>query len=257
MPRKKIDGVSQGDAGKYCLLTNLELAPNARDHLDPERFDEIKAQIKAHGGVHTPLKCSVKSGDTGLIVWDGQRRYRAAVDLGLERVPVLIMRGNECDHILAAGTGEGETHDLVSQIRWVQMAVNAGAQQKRIAETRGVSSTWVSQRVKLAALSEMARVALREGVVTMTLALKMASKPEAQQNDKINSIRAAKKNGAKRPGSLPPKRPSIKSCRNVSEKFEAASGVSQTQIEAFQDGVNWAAGELATDVMAEKYGLEL
>ncbi len=257
MPRKKIEGVSQGDAGKYCLLTNLELAPNARDHLDPERFEELKAQIKAHGGVHTPLKCSVKPGDMGLIVWDGQRRYRAAVDMGLERVPVLIMRGNECDHILAAGTGEGETHDLVAQIRWVQMATNAGAPQTRIAETRGVSPAWVSQRVKLASLSEVARGALREGVLTMSLALKLATKSEAQQDEKINSIREAEKNGVKRPGSLPPKRPSIKSCRNVSEKFEGASGVSQTQIEAFQDGVKWASGELSKDDLVKKYEMEL
>jgi ParB/RepB/Spo0J family partition protein len=257
VPRKKIEGVSQGDAGKYCLLSHLELAPNARDHLDPERYEELKAQIKAHGGVHTPLKCSIKPGDTGLVVWDGQRRYRAACELELERVPVIIMRGNECDHILAAGTGEGESHDLVSQIRWVQMAVNAGADQKRIAETRGVSPAWVSQRVKLSALSETARDALREGVFTMTLALKLASKPEAEQNEKIESIREAKKNGAKRPGSLPPKRPSLKKCRNVAEKFESASGVSQTQIEAFQDGVSWAAGEMSTEAMADKYGLEM
>lgn len=256
MPRVKIEGVSQADNGKRCLLTHLEVSTdNPRAAIDPVWYEELKAQIAAHGGVKRPLDCRVKPDKSGLVIHDGGHRFKAAQELGYESVPVMIMQGNELDHILASGTGEGKPLDIVDQVRWVQLCLNAGATQGQIATTRGVSEGWVVTRVKLIPLSEEARVALRSGEITIGKARSMAKHSELDQKDELEKIRKAKENGSSKAGSLAPKRPGIKTCRKWSERIETAPGISQTQIEAFKDGLAFALGELPVGEMAEKYGI--
>lgn len=258
MPRIKIEGVSQGDAGKYCLLTHLELGPNARDYLDEDAYQQLLAQIRDHGGVHTPLKCRAKADRSGLVVYDGQRRFRAAVEIGLEKVPVAVERGNEKDLLLLAGTAEGEAHDLVSQIRWVQLCTAAGASQAEIATKRGVSRSWVSQRLTMTALSERARAALREGIITQAKAMQLAKLEEPEQDQRIQAIRDAKANGKSKAGTVAPKRPGKKKAKQVvrSVEFDTAK-ISPTEVAALVAGINWAMGEMSDEELAERYGVDL
>jgi len=263
MPRIKIQGVSQGDAGKYCLLTHLELGPNPRDHLDEDAYQQLLAQVRDHGGVHTPLKCRAKADRTGLVVYDGQRRLRAARELGLEKVPVAVERGNEKDLLLLAGTAEGEAHDLVAQIRWVQLCTAAGATQSEIAAKRGVSTTWVSMRLTMTALSEGARAALREGIVTMGRAMQLARLDEDQQDKRIQTIREAKAAGNGKAGTVAPKRPGVKAAKAALDAIEIAPSDPDNQLlhgakrQALMDGIKWATGKLSNEQLAELYGVEL
>lgn len=257
MPRIKIEGVSQGDAGKYCLLTHLELGPNPRDQMDEEGYQQLLAQVRDHGGVHTPLKCRAKADRSGLVVYDGQRRLRAAHELGLEKVPVSIERGNEKDLLLLAGTAEGEAHDMVAQIRWVQLCTAAGATQAEIAAKRGVSKTWVSQRLTLTALSEGARAALREGVVKMGKAMELARLEEPEQDKRVQAIREAKAAGNGKAGTVAPKRPGVKRARDVLEKIELVRDLDERELVGWNLAVNWMCGRMSDEELAKRYGVEL
>lgn len=263
MPRIKIEGVSQGDAGKYCLLTHLELGPNPRDHLDEDAYQQLLAQVRDHGGVHTPLKCRTKADRSGLVVYDGQRRLRAATELGLEKVPVAIERGNEKDLLLLAGTAEGEAHDMVAQIRWVQLCTAAGATQAEIATKRGVSRGWVSQRLTMTALSEAARTALREGLITQAKAMQLAKLDEPIQNSEVRIIREAKEAGNGKAGTVKPKRPGLKTAKQVLDAIEIAPPNPDYTASldivrgAVADGIRWATGKLSSEDLLERYGVEL
>lgn len=256
MPRLKIEGVKQADAGKTCLVSHLELAENARDHIAETDYETLKGQVQDYGAVHTPLKCSVKPDRSGLLVWDGQQRYDIAVELGLERVPVIIMKGNKLDHLLTAGTGEGVKHDLVAEIRWVQMCERAGASREQIAKTKGVSTGWVASRLALAPLSETARAALRDGTIKLGRAKQLAKMEEPEQDAEVETIRRAKANGNSKAGKVAPKRPGLKTLRTTSEAFFHCKA-NDDVVGGFQLGIKYATGEVTAEQLSEQYGLEL
>jgi len=261
MPRREIVGVNWRTM--RCDINTMSLAKNPRDYFDPEKWTQLREQIKAAGRVYKPVTCLAKPDNSGLLIYDGQRRYLVTKELLaegyeiLEELPFELVIGNSMDAILRAATCEGEPLDDVSKIRQIQMALDAGATQAVIAERLGYTPSWVSQMAALVTLSEPAKLALREGLITQGKARQLAKLAEDEQNVKLESIRQAKANGNKSAGRVAPKRPVLKQLRLMAERFESAAGASQGEINAFQTGVSYAMGELTAEQVAEQYKLEV
>jgi ParB family chromosome partitioning protein len=269
MPRKKIEGVKQTDAGKTCLVDLMRVGPNnPRQAINIQWKDQLKEQIREAGRVIRPLECVETPEDIegySLDVDNGGHRLAAIKELRAEnpddqrweRVPVIITRGNSLDRTLSAGTGDGLAFDLVDEVNWVRMVLNAGGSQAQIAKAKAVSTGWVADRVALIPLSEATRAALRAGEITQGKAKQLAKKSDEGQAAALETIRQAKANGNSKAGSTAPKRPGIKPLLKMAERFEDAKGASQGEINAFRDGLRFAAGKLSAQEVAEQYGLEL
>lgn len=268
MGRKKIPGVKQADAGKTCDIDYMRLSPNnPRQAINRAWLDQLKAQIVEYGGVRKPLECveSPEDAESSLDVVDGGHRLAAVSELHVEypdneiywRVPVIITRGNSLDQTLAAGTGDGLAFDLVDEVNWIKMVLRAGGTQAQIAATKGVSTGWVADRIKLIDCSEFTKAALRAGEITQGKAKQLAKKSDEAQAEALAAIREAKANGNKSAGKVAPKRPGVKPLRQMSERFEHAVGASNGHIEGFQLGIRFATGEVTAEQLSEQYGLEL
>jgi ParB-like chromosome segregation protein Spo0J len=271
MGRRKIKGVKQTDTGKTCEVDLMRVGPsNPRQTINIPWKNQLKEQIREAGRVIRPLECVETPEDVqdySLDVDNGGHRLAAIKELRAEnpddqrweRVPVIITRGNSLDRTLSAGTGDGLAFDLVDEINWVRMVLNAGGSQTQIAKAKAVSTTWVADRVALITLSEATRAALRDGEITQGKAKQLAKKSDEGQAAALEAIREAKANGNSKAGSTAPKRPGVKPLRRMAELVEKSGSeqVSNLMIEGFQLGIRYATGELTAEQVAEQYGMEL
>jgi hypothetical protein len=88
MPIKKIPGVSQGDATKFCKRELIGVAPtNPRQTIVREWLDDLKIKIREYGGVHTQLRCIEAPEDSpySLLATNGLHRLSAAKRVEAER----------------------------------------------------------------------------------------------------------------------------------------------------------------------------
>lgn len=81
-------GVLQKDSQKVAL-TSIRTNPNQpRRYFDSEKLQQLAASVKEHGIIEPILVRPLNDGEYELVA--GERRYRAAKDLGLETVPVVV-----------------------------------------------------------------------------------------------------------------------------------------------------------------------
>ena len=84
----------------YVKTAKLLMNPRQpRTQYDREKLDELKASIKEKGVLQPIL---VRENENGYEVIAGERRLRAARELGLEEVPVFIKKVSNQDAFLLA-----------------------------------------------------------------------------------------------------------------------------------------------------------
>jgi ParB/RepB/Spo0J family partition protein len=136
-------------------VTAIDVGPNVRTQ--PGELDDLVESIKAHG-VLQPIKVGA-AGDRWVVVW-GQRRYLAAVQAGLERIPALI----DVDEKSAANLATEQLvenlqrADLnpIDEAKALRAILDADPQltQAELAKRLGRSEPWVSNTLRLLGLAE-------------------------------------------------------------------------------------------------------
>jgi ParB family chromosome partitioning protein len=121
-------------------------------------FEALKSSISARGGNVVPVLVRVSDGATYELIYGG-RRLRACSELGLSiRAVVLQATISERDCFLLAEAENRARKDMspYEQGRSYAEALSSGvfASQRKLAETIGVSHTWVSQSLAVAGLPE-------------------------------------------------------------------------------------------------------
>jgi ParB family chromosome partitioning protein len=174
---------------KHDRIQKIALGDIKADPTQPRRsfdenlIDELSESIKRYG-ILQPIVVTEKSGTYSIVA--GERRYRAAVKAGLDRIPVLVRSLEELERLEISLVENVQRVDLNPIEQAVSIArlheqFNMGYQE--IAKRLGKAQTTVLNIVRLLQLPEFARDALVKGKISegharAVLALKT---PELQQ----------------------------------------------------------------------------
>jgi ParB family chromosome partitioning protein len=261
---KREDWTKRTDKSVMANPEALYQGPNPRTVFDPEKLATLKEQIRQDGVTQQIL---VRRGDNGeggkLEVFDGERRLRCVRELIAEGVdipwvPVLIRRGSNAEMMLvAANTTMGKDKlDPVDEANMVRMLLGCGLKQADIAKRLGVGASWVSRREKLIEATPRVQDALRAGEVTIGLAEELSQKDDAKQDAAIDKIKAKSAKGAKRAGSVAPKRPGKKAISKLREEFASSMDGTEFAGEIILCLFDWLAGNVDEDKVREALALD-
>ena len=131
-----------------------------------EQYNELKASIEKHGFYIPILVKKLDNGKYELI--DGEHRIQVMKELGKEKIPAVIVEGNEQKATMLnilANTARGSQNpmDVAHALR---RAYEAGARVAELAAAIGHSEDWVRLYLTMTELPEKYQQALREGRIT-------------------------------------------------------------------------------------------
>lgn len=141
-----------GVSSKIEMLKISEILPDSnqpRRYFDKQQLEELKGSISANG-IITPILYRV-DGDKKIIV-SGERRYKAASEIGLEELPAQLVSG---DYRVIALTENLQRNSLLpmEEARAIQDIINAsGLAQQNVAVQLGKAESTISEILKLNSL---------------------------------------------------------------------------------------------------------
>ena len=137
---------------KIEMLKISEISPDnnqPRRYFDKQQLEELKGSISVNG-IITPILYRV-DGDKKVIV-SGERRYKAASEIGLEELPAQLVSG---DYRVIALTENLQRNSLLpmEEARAIQDIINAsGLAQQNVAVQLGKAESTISEILKLNSL---------------------------------------------------------------------------------------------------------
>ncbi len=138
-----------------------------RRNFDDAQLDELAASIKEQGVIQ-PLVVVERGGGYELVA--GERRLRAAVRAGLEKVPVVVRESLDEGGMLELALVENlQREDLAPLERaraYERLIESHGHTQEQVAKRVGKSRVAVANAVRLLALPQVAQDALDQGLMT-------------------------------------------------------------------------------------------
>lgn len=206
------------DAVHYVDINDIK--PNRaqpRKSFSPDRLKDLAASITAHGIIQ-PLV--VRRAQTGYELVAGERRWRAAREAGLAKVPVLVREFDDRDNMLIAVIENMQREDLnpIEEAEGLQQLIKTyGLKQEEISRSVGKSRSYIANSIRLLQLPERIRGLLVEQKLTAghgraILALESKQKQEAAADRVIReglSVRETEKLCGKE------KRPTRKAVKRV------------------------------------------
>ena len=141
-----------GVSSKIEMLKISEISPDnnqPRRYFDKQQLEELKGSISVNG-IITPILYRV-DGDKKIIV-SGERRYKAASEIGLEELPSQLVSG---DYRVIALTENLQRNSLLpmEEARAIQDIINAsGLAQQNVAVQLGKAESTISEILKLNSL---------------------------------------------------------------------------------------------------------
>jgi ParB-like chromosome segregation protein Spo0J len=202
---------SGGDTG-FISVNDIYVMPgfNARNFNLPENrkhLDNLKVQIAAHGGTHTPIKVAFDNGTKRVELIGGESRYRAVKELnaeaGEEKYLILAMAVARSKVATAADRTELSLSDNSGKpfSQWevgsdYEKLVTAGRSIEYIAKRFNISDRYVRDAIDLVPAADEIKVALSNGDITVAVALKAIRNKGSQAAAVIQQqITAAKASG--------------------------------------------------------------
>ena len=154
-----------GVSPKIEMLKIAEISPDGnqpRHYFDEQQLEDLKDSIRGNG-IITPILYRV-DGDKKVIV-SGERRYKAASELGLEELPAQFVSGN---YRVIALTENLQRNSLLpmEEARAIQDIINAsGLAQQDVAVQLGKAESTISEILKLNSLPS----GIQEAAITSPL----------------------------------------------------------------------------------------
>ena len=168
-----------------------DIEPNPtqpRRNFDQEALDELATSI-AQLGVIQPITLKRRA-DGKYIIISGERRWRAAQQAGLERLPAYI-RDVDDENLHAMALVENIQRENLNAIEIAlgmqRLIEECGLTQEAMAEKVGKKRSTVSNYMRLLSLPSEMQLALKEGIISMGHAKALATL------DYENQIKALKK----------------------------------------------------------------
>lgn len=168
-------GVSDSDKGGYhpedgiLFIAIHDLKPNAnqpRKRFDDDKISELAESIRMHGIIQPIM---VRRTEVGYEIVAGERRWRAAMEAGLKRVPCIIRELDEQQNMLIAIIENMQREDL-NAIEEAQalndMIRTFGLTQEEVSRSVGKSRPYITNALRLLKLPESVRELVIDGKLT-------------------------------------------------------------------------------------------
>lgn len=190
-----------GVSSKIEMLKISEISPDnnqPRRYFDKQQLEELKGSISVNG-IITPILYRV-DGDKKIIV-SGERRYKAASELGLEELPAQLVFG---DYRVIALTENLQRNSLLpmEEARAIQDIINAsGSAQQVVAVQLGKAESTISEILKLNSLpSGIQEAAITSPLWSRNKLLKLSKLKDDKQQAEFKKMLEAieKKEAAKK-----------------------------------------------------------
>ena len=153
-----------------------------RRDMDPDALAELAESIRQQGVMQPVVVRPLAEGEFELIA--GERRWRAAQQAGLDRIPALI-RDVPDDAAIAMALIENIQRENLNPIEEAnalqRLQEEFGLTQAQVADAVGKSRTTITNLLRLTSLSEEVRVMLEHGDLEMGHGRAMLTLPPEQQ----------------------------------------------------------------------------
>ena len=162
--------MTANDHIQHIPLEALRPGPwQPRKAFNEEALQELAGSIRSHG-VLTPLRVVPAHAGQGYLIVAGERRWRAAGQIGMAALPCVVMDDGVDDELLHELAILDNLHRAnllpAEEARAVADLSRLGVKQQEIALRLGKSSSWVSQRLAISRLPDIALDRLDNGTVT-------------------------------------------------------------------------------------------
>lgn len=160
--------VAEAQAGGLRLLAIDAITPNPhqpRTHFDPQILAELATSIAEHGVIQ-PLIVTERPGQPDhywLIT--GERRWRAAQEAGLDRVPAIVREATSqqlLEWALVENVQRADLNPLEEAAAYQSLIEEFGLTQAQVAERVGKSRSAVANAVRLLTLPSAVQQALND-----------------------------------------------------------------------------------------------
>ncbi len=159
-------------SGPAALFLDVEtIRPNPfqpRKHFDPEALEELASSLRAHGMLQAVV---VRRTDTGFELIAGERRWRAAKQAGLARIPAIVREGVTTEQMLEWAMVENlqrrDLDPIERALGYRQMSDKLGLTQEQVAERVGLKRSTVTNHLRLLELDSATQALLVEGTLSM------------------------------------------------------------------------------------------
>ncbi len=165
-------GLATSDEGALKSIPIAQIARNPfqpRQEFNAEDLAELQESVRA-SGLLQPITVRRRSGKDGFELIAGERRLRAAKNLGWKEIPAIIKEIDDRTLLTLALVENLQRTDL-NPIEegegYHQLTNQFGLTQQQIAETVGKDRTTIANMLRLLQLPEPARLLLQEGQLTM------------------------------------------------------------------------------------------
>lgn len=154
----------------YVLEVDIDqLNPNLyqpRQDFDQEKLDELKESIRAHGIIQPII---VRESTQGYEIVAGERRFKAAKDLGLKTIPVIIKQFNNLKTFEVALVENIQREDLnpIEQaFAFKRLVEEFQLTHQELAAITGKSRAFISNTIRLLNLDEWVRKRIVAGEIS-------------------------------------------------------------------------------------------
>jgi len=183
-------GLSSSDDGALKSIPIRQISPNPfqpRQEFNDEDLAELQESLKV-SGLLQPITVRRRVGKDGFELIAGERRLRAASNLGWKEIPAIIKQIDDRTILTLAlieNLQRSDLNPIEEGEGYHQLAREFGLTQQQIAETVGKDRTTVANMVRLLQLPAAARKLLQQGDLTMGHAKVLLGLDDA---DKITSL---------------------------------------------------------------------
>lgn len=165
-----------------------QLTPNLyqpRQDFDQEKLDELKESIKAHGIIQPII---VRESPQGYEIVAGERRFKAARELGIKKIPVIIKQFNNLKTFevsLVENLQRDDLNPIEQAFAFKRLVDEFSLTHQELAEITGKSRTFISNTIRLLNLDEWVRERVASGKISFGHAKVLLSLDDKQMQQKF------------------------------------------------------------------------
>lgn len=178
--------VPAGDVVQHLPLERIVPDPKQpRKHFDPHNLEELASSIKEHG-ILQPLVVTPAGPDGKHTLIAGERRLRAATNLGLKKVPALVREVKEQERLELAiieNVQRADLNAIEEAAAYQRLMHEFNLTQDEVAKRVGKSRPTVANMLRLLDLPAEVQQAIADGKISSGHAKILASldRPEEQK----------------------------------------------------------------------------
>ncbi|MGI6649490.1 MAG: ParB/RepB/Spo0J family partition protein [Bacillota bacterium] len=170
-------------------VNNIEAsAYQPRKFFEDEKLSELAASIREHGIVQPIVVRPLDKERYQLIA--GERRWRACMMLGLDKIPAVIKEVKEVEAreiSLVENLQREELNPLEEAEAYRQLIQEYGFTQESLAKRMGKSRSYIANAMRLLGLSDQLKERIKQGVLTIGHAKVLLGVSDVQERERMGN----------------------------------------------------------------------